>query len=70
MPSYTASTRSAYLENMAVIDKPVRRDSIDSIRFGDPVSGEWRWGTNNPPRPPTFDDIDSVDSVHQIAAWL
>ena len=61
---------SAYFENMTIIDKWVRHDGIGSISFGGPVSGEWRWGRNNPPRPPTFDDIDSVDSVYQIAARL
>ena len=61
---------SAYFENMTIIDKAVRHDGIGSISFGGPVSGEWRWGRNNPPRPPTFDDIDSVDSVFQIAAGL
>jgi hypothetical protein len=50
--------------------KSVRHDGIGSISFGGPVSGEWRWGRNNLPRPPTFDDIDSADSVYQIAARL
>src|SRR5947208_14608558 len=40
-----------------------RRHWYNSISFGGPVSGEWRWGRNNPPRPPTFDDIDSAHSV-------
>jgi len=61
---------SAYFENMTIIDKSVRHDGIGSISFGGPVSGEWRWGRNNPPRPPTFDDIDSADPVYQIAAQL
>jgi len=61
---------SAYFENMTIIDKSVRHDGIGSISFGGPVTGEWRWGRNNPPRPPTFDDIDSADSVYQIAARL
>ena len=55
---------------MTIVDKWVRRDGIGSISFGAPVTGEWRWGRNNPPRPPTFDDIDRVDSVYQIAARL
>jgi len=61
---------SAYFETTAIIEKSVRRDGIGRISFGGPVSGEWRWGRNNPPRPPTFDDIDSADSVYQIAACL
>ncbi|HKS80581.1 MAG TPA: hypothetical protein VJR23_03675 [Candidatus Acidoferrales bacterium] len=61
---------SAYFENTATIDKWVRLDGIGSISFGGPFSGEWRWGRNNPPRPPTFDDIDNVDSVYQLAARL
>ena len=61
---------SAYFENMTVVDKWVRQDGIGSISFGGTVRGEWSWGRNNPPRPPTFDDIDDVDSVYQIAARL
>jgi hypothetical protein len=61
---------SAYFENTTIIDKWVRHDGIGSISFGGAVSAEWRWGRNNLPRPPTFDDIDSVDSVYQIAARL
>src|SRR5262249_38494945 len=61
---------SAYFENITVIDKWVRHDGIGSIRFGGPVSGERRGGRNNSPRPPTFDDIDSADSIYQIAARL
>ena len=64
------TTSSAYFENMTIIDKWVRHDGIGSVSFGAIVSGEWRWGRNNPPRPPTFDDVDSVDSVFQIAARL
>jgi hypothetical protein len=40
---------SAYFENMTIIDKRVRHDGIGSISFGGPVSGEWKWGRNNPP---------------------
>ena len=61
---------SAYFEAMTVVDKWVRSDGIGSISFGGPVTGEWRWGRNNPPRSPTFDDIDNVDSVYRIAAGL
>ena len=61
---------SADFKNMIIIDKSVRHDGIGSISFGAPVSGEWRWRRNNPLRPPTFDDIASVDSVYQIAARL
>jgi hypothetical protein len=63
-------TSSAYFENMTIVDKWVRGDGIGSICFGGPVTGEWRSGRNNPPRLPTFDDIDRVDSVYQIAARL
>jgi hypothetical protein len=55
---------------MTIIDKWVRHDGVGSISFGGPMSGEWNWGKNTPPRPPTFDDIDSDDSVYQIAARL
>jgi hypothetical protein len=61
---------SAYFKSMTFIDKHVRSGGIGAISFGGPVSGEWRWGKNNPPRPPTFDDVDDVDSVYQIAAQL
>jgi hypothetical protein len=61
---------SAYFENMTIIDKSVRHDGVGSICFGGPVSGEWRWGRSSAPRLPTFDDVDSVDSVYQIAARL
>jgi hypothetical protein len=61
---------SAYFENTAMLDKRVRSDRIGSISFGGPVTGEWRWGKGNPPRCPTFDDIDNVDGVYQIAARL
>jgi hypothetical protein len=61
---------SAYFDSMTFIDKHVRSDGIGAISFGGPVSREWRWGKNNPPRPPTFDDVDNVDSVYQIAAQL
>ena len=61
---------SAYFENMALVDKWVRSDGIGSLSFGGPVTGEWRWGKNNPPRPPTLDDLDQVDSVYHIAVRL
>jgi hypothetical protein len=41
---------SAYFESMTIIDKWVRHDGIGSISFGGPVSSEWKWGRNNPPR--------------------
>jgi hypothetical protein len=53
-----------------MMDKSVRSDGIGSIAFGGPVTGYWQWGRGNPPRPPTFDDIDDVNSVYQIAARL
>jgi hypothetical protein len=58
---------SAYFENLSTIQKKVRSDGIGSIAFGGSVIGEWRWGKNNPPRPPTFDDVDNADEVYQIA---
>lgn len=61
---------SAYFENLTVVDKWVRHDGIGSICFGGPVRGEWGWGRYNPPRPPTFDDIDDVESVYQTATQL
>jgi hypothetical protein len=64
------ASSSAYFENLAIVDKRVRRDGIGSISFGGPVTNEWQWGKNNPPRPPTFDDVDGADSVYQIAARL
>jgi hypothetical protein len=64
------TTLSAYFENMTIVDKGVRRDGIGSISFGCPVTDEWRWVRNNPPGPPTFEDVDNVDSLYQIAARL
>ena len=61
---------SAYFDNLSTIDKSVRGDGIGSIAFGGPVTGYWQWGRGNPPRPPTFDDVNDVDSVYQIAARL
>jgi hypothetical protein len=61
---------SANLENLSVIGKDVRSDGIGSISFGGAVTGNWQWGRNNPPRPPTFDDLDAVESVYQIAIRL
>lgn len=57
-------------ENLAMIGKEVRSDGIGRISFGGPVVGEMRWGKNNPPRPPTFDDINDADTVYQIASRL
>lgn len=64
------SSSSAYFENLSVVDKRVRADGKGIISFGGPVTGEWQWGKRNPPRPPTFDDIDNADSVYQIANRL
>jgi hypothetical protein len=61
---------SAYFETTPIIEKSVRHDGIGSICFGGPVSGEWKMGRNRTPRLPTFDDIDSADSVYQTAARL
>jgi hypothetical protein len=60
-------TSSAYFESLSLIDKRVQSDGIGSISFGGPVTGEWQWGRNNPPRVPTFDDIDDADNVYRIA---
>jgi hypothetical protein len=64
------ASSSAYFENLTVVDKRVRPDGVGSICFGGPVRGEWQWGKNNPPRPPTFDDVDDVESVYQIVMRL
>jgi hypothetical protein len=61
---------SAYFETTPIIEKSVRRDGIGSICFGGPVTGEWKMGRTRTPRPPTFDDVDSADSVYQTAARL
>jgi len=61
---------SAYFENLLVVDKRVRADGIGSISFGGPVTGEWQWGKNKPPRPPTFDDVNDVNSVYKIIVRL
>jgi hypothetical protein len=58
---------AASLEALPMIDKRVRSDGIGSIAFGGPVIGKWRSGRNNPPRPPTFDDVDGADAIYQIA---
>lgn len=64
------ASSSAYFENLPMIDKFVRLDGIGSISFGGPVKGEWQWGRGNPPRSPTFDDVNDVDSVYQIVVRL
>jgi hypothetical protein len=61
------SCSSAYFENLTLIDKRVRSDGIGDISFGGPVTGEWQWGKSKPPKPLTFDDLDGVNSVYQIA---
>jgi hypothetical protein len=64
------TSSSAYYNNLALIDKRTRTDGIGTISFGGPVTGEWRSGRNNPPRPPTFDDIDDADAIYKIAIRL
>jgi len=64
------TSSSAYFDGLAMVDKYVRADGIGSISFGGPVRGEWTSGRNNPPRPPTFDDVDNADSVYQIVVRL
>jgi hypothetical protein len=64
------TTSSAYFESTVAVDKRVRSDGIGSISFGGPVTSEWSWGKNIPPRCPTFDDIDQVDTVYQIVTRL
>ena len=51
---------------LPLIDKRVRSDGIGSIAFGAPVTGKWRSGRNNPPRPPTVDDVDGADAVYKL----
>jgi hypothetical protein len=64
------ASSSAYFENMPMIDKRVRPDGIGSISFGAPYRGDWQFGKNRPPRPPTFDDVDSIEPVYQLALRL
>ncbi len=64
------SVSSAYFEGLAIIDKQIRADGNGRISFGGPVNGEMRWGKGNPPRPPTFDDVDNADGVYRIAMQL
>jgi hypothetical protein len=64
------TSSSAYFENLSIVEKRVRSDGIGIISFGGPVTGEWQWGRNNSPRPPTFDDIDQADFVHRTAIKL
>ena len=64
------ASSSAYFENLPMVEKRVRTDGIGSISFGGPVRGEWQLGRANPPRPPTFDDVDAVESVYQIVIRL
>lgn len=61
---------SAAFDTLPMIDKKVRNDGIGRIAFGGPVVGEWRSGRNNPPRPPTFEDVDEADAVYQIAVHM
>jgi hypothetical protein len=64
------TSSSAYFDNMPIIDKRVRADGIGSISFGGPFRGTWQGGRNRPPRPPTFDDVDSIEPVYQLAIRL
>lgn len=64
------TSSSAFFATTATIEKSVRSDGIGSIGFGGPVTGEWQWGKNKPPRCPTFDDIDNADAVYQTAIRL
>jgi len=61
---------SACFERTSIIDKLVREDGSGSISFGGTITGEWTRGRGSPPRPPTFEDIDGVDSVYQLACRL
>jgi hypothetical protein len=61
------TARSAFFESLSTIDKSVRADGIGSIAFGGPVTSQWQFGKNNPPRPPTFEDVDGAAAVYQIA---
>lgn len=61
---------SAWFIDLLLIDKRVERNGIGFVSFGGPATGELRWGTNNPPRPLTFDDVDHADAVHQAAFQL
>lgn len=58
---------SAWFIDLLLIDKRVQRNGIGFVSFGGPATAEARWGTNNPPRPPTFDDVDNADDVYQTA---
>ena len=58
---------SAYFEALPTIEKKVRSDGVGRIAFGGPVTGEFRFGKSNTPRPPTFDDVDNADDVYKIA---
>ena len=58
---------AASFEALSMIGKKVRSDGIGSIAFGGPVTAKFRAGKNNPPRPPTFDDVDGADAVYQLA---
>ncbi len=60
----------AYFESLPMVDKRVRPDGIGSISFGGPLRAAWQMGRRNPPRPPTFDDVEAVESVYQIVIRL
>jgi hypothetical protein len=64
------ASSSAYFNTVGSVEKRVRNDGIGSISFGGPIQGDWSWGRQRTPRPPTFDDIDGVDSVYQIVMRL
>jgi len=60
----------AYFESLPMVDKRVRPDGIGSISFGGPLRAAWQMGRGNPPRPPTFDDVEAIESVYQIVIRL
>ena len=61
---------SAWFIDLLLIDKRMERNGIGFVSFGGRATGELRWGTNNPPRPPTFDDVDNADAVYRAAIQL
>jgi hypothetical protein len=59
---------SAYYATLPMIDKRVRGDGIGSIGFGGVIKR--LRGRYDPPPPPTFEDVDDVESVYQIVMRL
>jgi hypothetical protein len=64
------TSSSAFFDTVPTVDKRVRQDGIGSISFGGPVTDEWQWGKNKPPRPPTFDDVENADALYQTVLRL